>query len=700
MDIYGILSMIGGLVLFLYGIDALGAGLKKASGGHLEAILESLTSNKWRAMLVGALVTAMIQSSGATTVMVVGFVNSEIMSLAQGAGIILGANIGTTITAWLLSLTGISGGSFLLSMFKPSSFAPMLGLVGLIMMMFCKKDKQKDAGAILTSFAVLLIGMTMMADSASPLADDPGFTSILTKFSNPVLGVLAGLVITAILQSSSASIGILQAISTTGTLEYCEMIPILMGMNIGSAITGVISAIGASRNGRRAAWMQMLFCILKAVAFMLPFYALDALFNFAFMYKTVGPVNIAIFHTVFNIAAVLVAMPLSDYLVKLVINFIPVTLQEKEEGASREKLQILDERFLTSPSFALEQCRVTTNEMARYSQEAFLTASSLLTANGYSPEKAARVEQLERTVDEYEDRLNSYLVKLSGRISSRKDSHTLSTLLHCINDFERIADHALNIMQTASDMDQRGLALSTLAQEELAVFTSAVSDILERACKSFWNHDLVTAKTVEPLEEVIDGINMEVKRRHVRRLLKGICTIEQGLSLTDITTSYERIADHCSNIAVCLLQIDEDGFDTHEYLGHVWNNDNVEFRSMAVMFETMYKLPGQKEDELFEKEDTSAEESESQADSLSASDDIPAGDQTAAGRKTSAGEQAVAGKKTSAGEQAVAGKKTSAGEQAVAGKKTSADAQQSSPENKGKRSSEKEAKSKKKKKKK
>ena len=596
MDIYGILTMIGGLVLFLYGISTLGTGLKKVSGGRLEVILESLTSNKWKAAAIGAGVTALIQSSGATTVMVVGFVNSEIMTLAQGAGIILGANVGTTITAWLLSLTGISGQNFLLSMLKPKNFAPLVGLIGIVMSMFGKKDRQKDVGGILTSFAVLLIGMTMMADSASPLADDPNFTSILTMFSNPILGVLVGLGITGILQSSSASIGILQAISTTGTLSYAEMIPLLMGMNIGSAITCLISAVGASRNGRRAAWMQMLFCILKVVLFMVPFYIIHGVVDFAFMHHATAPINIAMWHTTFNLISVLVALPLSDYLVALTMRLLPVTQEEEAAGESRKALQILDERFLSSPSFALEQCRVVTNEMARYTREAFVTAASLVT--DYTPEKAARVDQLERTVDEYEDKLDSYLVKLSGRTYSRKDSHMLSTLLHCISDFERITDHALNVMQIAGEMNGKEQNFSAKAQEELRVFSDAVTDIIDRAVEAFKNYDLKMAKTIEPLEEVIDGINMEIKRRHVRRLRKGKCTIELGFSLTDITTNYERIADHCSNIAVCLLQVNEDGFDTHEYLERVWNKDDEEFRKMAEDYEAQYTLPGSKTDDL------------------------------------------------------------------------------------------------------
>ena len=595
MDIYGILTMVGGLVLFLYGISTLGTGLKKVSGGRLEAILESLTSNKWKAALIGAGVTAIIQSSGATTVMVVGFVNSEIMTLAQGAGIILGANVGTTITAWLLSLTGISGQSLLLNMCKPKNFAPLVGLIGVAMTMFGKKDKKKDVGGILTSFAVLLIGMTMMADAASPLADDPNFTSVITMFSNPILGVLVGLGITGILQSSSASIGILQAISTTGTLSYAEMLPLLMGMNIGSAITCLLSAVGASRNGRRAAWMQMLFCILKVAFFLIPFYIIHGIVDFEFMHRATSPIHIAMWHTSFNIIAVLIALPLSDYLVALTMRLLPTTKEEEAEGQTRKALQILDERFLSSPSFALEQCRVVTNEMARYTREAFVTAAGLIT--NYSAEEAARVDQLERTVDEYEDKLDSYLVKLSGLTYSRKDSHTLSTLLHCISDFERITDHALNIMQIAADMNEKELVFSAKAQEELRVFSDAVTDILDRAVQAFRDDDLALARTIEPLEEVIDGINMEVKRRHVRRLRKGKCTIELGFSLTDVTTDFERIADHCSNIAVCLLQVNEDGFDTHEYLERVWNKDDEEFRKMAADYEVKYALPGKKDED-------------------------------------------------------------------------------------------------------
>ncbi len=586
MNIGIILEMIGGLVLFLYGINVLGDSLKKVSGGRLETVLEKLTASKWKAALLGMIVTAVIQSSGATIVMVVGFVNSEIMSLSQAVGVILGANVGTTITAWLLSLTGIQSDNVILKLFTPAYFAPILGLIGLVMVMTSKKDKQKDVGSILLAFGVLMIGMTSMSGAASPLASDPSFTGILTMFSNPILGVLAGLVMTAVLQSSSAAIGILQAISMSGTLTISSTIPILMGENIGSAITGVISSIGASRNARRAAMMQMYFCLLKTSVFMIGFYAVNAVMHFAFMNDAANPFLIAVFHTAFNITSVIIMLPFSEILVKLVMKTFPETKEEVEEKKNHKAVQILEQRFTTSPAFALEQAKEATDQMAEHSKNAMLAAMSLI--DNYNEAEAQKTEQLERLVDEYDDQLGTYLVQLSRAAFSQRDSHTLSTLLHAINDFERIADHAVNIMEFAREMNEKELNFSEGAREELKVFTSAVREILEVSVKAFTTNNLVLARTVEPLEEVIDGVNLEVKSRHVRRLRTGMCTIELGLSLSDITTSLERVSDHCSNIAVAMLSIDEDGFDTHEYLER---ERDLEFKSREEVFRYKYALP-------------------------------------------------------------------------------------------------------------
>ncbi len=583
------LEMIGGLVLFLYGMNELGVNLKKVSGSSLEMILEKLTSNKWKGALLGVLVTAAIQSSGATIVMVVGFVNSQIMSLQQAVGVILGANVGTTVTAWLLSLTGIQSDNLVLSLLKPKYFTPVIGLIGLIMLMAGKKDRQKGIGGIMVSFAVLMLGMSAMSGAAEPLTQNPQFTGILTAFANPILGLIAGLVMTAILQSSSASIGILQAISMGGSLTMGSAIPILMGENIGSAITAVISALGASRNARRASMIQMYFCLLKTIVFMVAFYALNSVFHFAIMNKLATPVSIAVFHSVFNIAAVAVMLPISELLVKMVMKTFPQTKEELEEAAGRETLQILDPRFLQSPAFALEQCKVAMQRMSEHTFNAMALAMSLI--NSYDAEKAKEVDRLERHVDEYEDALDSYLVQLSSHLQTEKDSQMLSTLLHSVIDFERITDHALNIMQSCEQMDEGKMSFSEAAMQELQVFTSAVTDIMERAFKAFNTGNLELARTVEPLEEVIDSLNMEMKDRHVLRLRSGECTVEVGIQLSDITTNLERVADHCSNIAVCLLSIEDNKFDPHKYLRTERSAENKDFVKEEEMFESTYRLP-------------------------------------------------------------------------------------------------------------
>ncbi|WP_130836191.1 Na/Pi cotransporter family protein [Lachnoclostridium sp. Marseille-P6806] len=593
MTIFQFIEMLGGLALFLYGMEVMGAGLKSASSGKLERLLERLTSNKWKGALLGTGVTAVIQSSGATVVMVVGLVNSGIMTLEQSVGVTIGANVGTTITAWLLSLTGISGSNVFLSLVKPDHFAPILALAGVILIMMAKKDRTRKAAQILMGFAVLMIGMTTMSGALSPLADDPDFVGLLTMFSNrPLLGLLAGLIVTVALQSSSASIGILQAISMSGSLTVGSMFPPLMGANIGSAITGLIGAIGANRTARRAAWLQMIYCIIKAGVFMISFYAINSIVHFPFMGVITSPVMIATIHTCFNIAALLVFLPGSELLVRMVERMIPVLPGEQ---TALHRIAILDEHFLDTPSFALEQAGTAMGNMAKYSREAMDAAMELVFV--YDEEKAARVGRIEEMVDDYEDQLNSYLVKLSRGNLSARESHTLSILLHCVNDFERMTDHALNIMQSARELHEKELAFSAKAKEEMQVYGKAVSSIVDMAVRAFIDNDLALARQVEPLESVIDGINMEEKRRHVRRLRKGKCTVEAGFILQDIAISYERVADHCSNIAVDLLQVGEDGFDTHEYLMHEREAATPEFSALVRQFEETYALPGLKKDE-------------------------------------------------------------------------------------------------------
>ena len=595
MNIFGILSMIGGLALFLYGMDAMGAGLSKLSGGRMERLLEKLTSKRIMAVLLGAGVTAVIQSSSATTVMVVGFVNSGIMKLNQAVGIIMGANIGTTITSWLLSLTGIQGSSFVLQMLKPSSFSPILAVIGVGLIMFTKNEKKKDIGSIFIGFAILMYGMEAMSGAVAPLADNEKFTGILTMFSNPLLGLLAGTILTAVIQSSSASVGILQALCATGAVNFSTALPIIMGQNIGTCITAIISSIGTSKNAKRTAAVHLFFNITGTIIFMVVFYTLNVFIHFQFLNTAASPAGIAVIHSLFNIGATILLFPFANLLEKMAIFVIPdkeSEMEEMEEEKINPDLARLDERFLDKPGFAMEECRSVAINMARKSQKAMNLAIDLL--GKYSDKTEDRVEKLENQIDQYEDALGTYLVKLSGRELSIKDSRVLSVLLHCIGDFERISDHAVNIRDAAVEMHKKDLKFSEKAKQELRVFSNAIRDILDRAVMAFETGDVELAKEVEPLEQVVDALNKEEKQRHINRLRTGTCTIELGFILSDISTNFERAADHCSNIAVCLLQVDEGGFDTHEYLDILKEENSEEFQHEYMELSERYALPESK----------------------------------------------------------------------------------------------------------
>ena len=594
MDIFSVLTMIGGLALFLYGMQVMGDGLKKASGGKLEMILEKLTSNKLMAVLLGAGVTALIQSSSATTVMVVGFVNSGIMKLSQAVGVILGANVGATLTAWLLSLTGVEGSNFFVQLLKPSSFSPILAIAGVILLTMGKRERQKNIASVLIGFAVLMFGMETMSGAVKPLAELPEFTNILLVFSNPVLGMLVGLVITALIQSSGASIGILQALCLSGAVSYSTAIPIIMGQNVGTCVTAILSSMGASKNARRAALIHLYYNIIKTVAFMVIFYALNAFFHFSFMDKPINALGIAFIHTAFNIAAVLIMFPVSSILEKLAYLSIPAGEDELEEKEpAKGEIQILDARFLNTPGLALEHCKNAAVDMANYAREALFLAISLL--DKFSEKESERVIELEELVDHYEDGLGAYLVKLSSKHLTEKDSQELSVLLHCIGDFERISDHAINIMESAKEMHEKDLYFSRKAQEELAIFTRAVKDIINTSVLVFEEENLELATTVEPLEEVIDYLNAEIKKRHIKRLRKGKCTIEMGFVLSDISTNYERVSDHCSNIALCLLQLNAETFGTHEYQVSLSSKDGGAFKAEVKRLMEQYALPDKKQ---------------------------------------------------------------------------------------------------------
>lgn len=588
MDIFAILSLIGGLALFLYGMNVMGDGLTKVSGGKLEKILEKLTSNPIKAVLLGAGVTAVIQSSSATTVMVVGFVNSGIMKLSQAVGIIMGANIGTTITSWILSLSGIESSSFFVQMLKPTSFSPILAIIGLLLMMSSKNDKHKDVGNILLGFAVLMFGMNAMSSAVEPLKDVPQFTHILTMFSNPILGMLAGLILTAIIQSSSASVGILQALCSTGAVSFGCAIPIIMGQNIGTCVTAIISSIGASKNAKRTALVHLYFNIIGTALFMIVFYAINAFVHFDFLGDAATPAGIAVVHSIFNVAATIVLLPFGKVLEKLAYMSIKEDHTERRHGAqeSEEELKKLDVRFLEQPGLAISHCMEATAYMAHMSEAALNDALGLM--DQYDEEKAANVETLENRIDHFEDKIGSYVIQITNRNMLENDSAKMSIILHSINDLERISDHAVNLKNSAQEMKDKGLKMSFEGSTEIMYLRKAVTDLVNLTVQALSNNDKELAKEIEPLEEVIDDLSDELKRRHVIRLKEGKCTIEMGFVLTDMTTSLERIADHCSNIGVSILESSEEDMGHHAYLHSVKKEDTENFQDRYEHYRELY----------------------------------------------------------------------------------------------------------------
>lgn len=586
MDIFGLLTLVGGLALFLYGMNVMGAGLEKMSGGKLERILETLTSNPIKAVLLGAGVTAVIQSSSATTVMVVGFVNSGIMKLSQAVGIIMGANVGTTFTAWILSLTGIQGDSILINLLKPSSFSPILALIGIILYTMAKSDKKKDVGEIMLGFAVLMFGMESMSGAVEPLADVPEFTSILTMFHNPILGVLVGAILTAVIQSSSASVGILQALSVTGAFTFGSAIPIIMGQNIGTCVTAMISSVGGNRGAKRTAFVHLYFNIIGTIVFMVLFYLGNAIFRFDFTNEVVDAAGIALIHTTFNVFATLLLLPFAKQLERLAYLTIPETEEEKQ--AKVDVFGILDERFLNSPTFAIEQCRSLTAKMAELSKESFLESMELL--DDYSEEKASDVIAKENLIDTYDDKISAYLTRLNSGDLSYGDSLKVTSLLHCLTDFERISDHACNVVENAQQMKKDGAEFSKKGKEEMGIYKNAIVDILTRTTQAFVESDEQLARTVEPLEEVIDEINKDVKKHHMKRLRKGKCTIELGLVLSDLAMNYERVADHCSNIAVYMMQLKDTQLEEHSFTEQMDEEESIQFNKNLEIFQKKYAL--------------------------------------------------------------------------------------------------------------
>lgn len=584
MDIFSILSLLCGLALFLYGMNTMGDGLEKLSGGKLEMILEKLTNSTWKGFLLGTAVTAVIQSSSATTVMVVGFINSGIMKLRQGVGVIIGANLGTIVTSWILSLTGIQGENFFLQILKPESFAPIFAFVGIVLMMFFKTDKKRNIASICLGFAILMIGMQQMSAAVEPLSDNPTFASFLTIFNNPVFGIFAGMVLTAIIQSSSASIGILQALSATGTITYSMAIPIILGQNIGTCITALISCLGAKKNAKRAAFVHLYYNLIGVSLFCLVFYGSMLFIDYSFMgdKNFVNQGDIAIIHTIFNIFEIVILLPMNRVLEKLAC----LTIRDKDEDS---EIPFLDERFLNTPALATERANAMGIKMARLSEGTLL--GSLELVGNYDIKTAETITENEDMVDTYEDVISSYLVKLSVRELNANDSKAIHLVLHAIGDFERISDHAVSIVKVAKEIEDKKLKFSDEAIAGLDVMIDAVREIVNNATMAFINNDLKLAAKVEPLEQVINRLRDKLKEAHIERLTKGECTIELGFVFSDLLTNLERVADHCSNIAIGVIETTRNGYEAHEYLHELKNSDDRQYNDDYLSYKQKYKLP-------------------------------------------------------------------------------------------------------------
>ncbi len=569
MDIFSILSLLGGLAFFLYGMTVMSNGLEKMAGSKLEIILRKLTSNRFKGLILGLGVTAVIQSSSAVTVMLVGLVNSGVMKLSQAISVIMGSNIGTTMTAWLLSLTGIESSNIWLALLKPINFSTILAFAGIILIMAAKSEKKKDMGSIFVGFAILMFGMNMMSDAVEPLADMPQFTSLLTAFSNPILGVLVGTIFTAVIQSSSASVGVLQALSMTGALTYGSVIPVIMGQNIGTCVSASLASLGTNKSAKRVATMHVLFNVLGTVIFLTIWTIITTLFDIAIVNEVVKPHNIAIVHSIFNVSATILLFPFISLLEKLACIIIKDT-DEKEQKV------LLDDRLMTVPSVAVGKAFDVTVKMSGHAKEAVTKSLSLF--DKYNDTVADEVIKLEGKTDHYEDELSNYLLKLSALELSAHDENSVSKMLHTINDFERIGDHAINLGDVAKEIHTKQISFSDSANAELQTLYRALSNILDTTITSFEKNDVDTAKTVEPLEDVIDTLVLEIKNRHIKRLRAGNCTIEIGFILTDLLTNIERISDHCSNIAVAVIEADLGSFESHEYLDNL-KHTSAEFAS-------------------------------------------------------------------------------------------------------------------------
>ena len=581
MSIFNIFTMLGGLAMFLFGMDIMGKGLEKQAGNKLQGIIAKMTDNPLKGFLLGMVATVVVQSSSATTVMMVGFVNSGLMQLHQAVGVIMGSNVGTTVTAWILSLAGLQGDSFIINLLKPTGFTPIVGFIGIILFMFVKNERLKGVGSILLGFCLLMSGMITMSDAMAPLADVPGFQELFVKFEMPLLGMIVGAGLTALIQSSAAGVGILQALSLTGAVTCGSALPIILGQNIGTCVTAMLSSIGANKSARRTAIVHLYFNIIGALLFMGGFYGLNAIVHFSFMSAPVTPFTIALIHTCFNLVATAVLLPFARGLEKLAYLTIP-------DHENPGKTEMLDERLLATPAVAVQSSRMQTVNMAETVRSNLLQAMSLV--HTWDSKRAESVGVNEDVIDTYEDRIGSYLVKLSEKDLTVEDSHEVSVLLHTIGDFERIGDHACNIYDSAEEIHNKNVPMSEEAWSELAVLESVIQDILDRTIHAFEANDLHAATKVEPLEQVVDDLVRSMRDRHIRRLQQGICGIEAGFVLQDLLINYERIADHCSNVAVAMIEVAEDKFDVHEYVNTL-RDANEKYDERYEKYGRRYVLP-------------------------------------------------------------------------------------------------------------
>ena len=582
MTIFNFISLFGGLALFLFGMNTMSGNLEKTAGGKLEKILRVMTDKPVKALLLGAAITATIQSSSAVTVMLVGLVNSGIMQLSQAVGVIMGSNVGTTATAWILSLTGIDSDNVFVNLLKPAALSAIVAFIGILMTMISKKNRTKDIGGICLGFAILMFGMEMMSDAMDPLAEMDGFRNLMVMFENPILGVLLGVVMTAVIQSSSATVGILQALSLTGAISYGMAIPIIMGQNIGTCVTALLSSIGVSKNAKRVAAVHVYFNLIGTIFWLALFYIVNMFVDFAFVDSAIEPAGIAVIHSIFNVATTVLLFPFS----KLLEMLARKTVKDKKATG---KSAFIDDRLLNSPSLAVSESKNYTVQMGQTAIEALLNSISLV--DKFDTKIVDKIIESEKQLDDYEDKLGTFLVKVSSHDLTDADNNMVSTLLHAIGDFERIGDHAVNIAKAAQEINDKEINFSENAKAELKVATDAIKEILELTEKAFAENDLTLAKKVEPLEQVIDDLLAEIKSRHIARLTGGKCTIELGFVLSDLLTNYERVSDHCSNIAVCQIQISKSVFDTHEYLNNYKSSGSETFTHSFDEYKEKYVLP-------------------------------------------------------------------------------------------------------------